>query len=178
MSSPSTGQERSLLRAEAQERRRLLDVVSYDLELDLRDGDSPDATTFGSRTTIVLESRGGTTFLDLKPARLVSVVLDGRPRDVEDLEGGRFPLDLDPGRHEVVVEARMRWRRDGEGLHRSVDAADGEVYVYGMSFMDAAPSIFACFDQPDLKAPYTVRVTAPERWSVTGNGAARHPGRH
>ena len=37
-----------------------------------------------------------------------------------------------------------------------VDPADGRSYVYGMSFMDAAPSVFACFDQPDLKAPYTL----------------------
>ena len=59
--------------------------------------------------------------------------------------------------NEVVVDATMRFRNDGEGLHRSVDPADGRHYVYGMSFMDAAPSIFACFDQPDLKAPYVPR---------------------
>src|SRR3546814_13908879 len=38
-----------------------------------------------------------------------------------------------------------------------------------MSFMDAAPSIFACFDQPDLKAPFTFHVTAPLDWTVIGN---------
>ena len=74
----------------------------------------------------------------------------------------------------------MRFRHDGEGLHRSVDPADGRSYVYGMSFMDAAPSIFACFDQPDLKAPYTLHVTAPADWTVIGNApgrAGRAPGR-
>src|SRR5690606_31825312 len=37
----------------------------------------------------------------------------------------------------------------------------------------------ACFDQPDLKAPFTVTVTAPEQWIVLGNGAAaqQSPGR-
>ena len=66
----------------------------------------------------------------------------------------------------------MPFRNDGEGLHRSVDPADGRHYVYGMSFMDAAPSIFACFDQPDLKAPYTFHVTAPTDWTVVGNAPA------
>src|SRR3546814_9727918 len=61
------------------------------------------------------------------------------------------------------------FRPDGEGLHRSVDPADGRAYVYGMSFMDAAPSIFACFDQPDLKAPFTFHVTAPLDWTVIVN---------
>jgi aminopeptidase N len=48
-----------------------------------------------------------------------------------------------------------------------------------MSFLDAGPRIFACFDQPDLKAPYRMKVTAPPEWLVLGNGAATQvsPGR-
>ena len=57
-----------------------------------------------------------------------------------------------------------------------MDPADGKHYVYGMSFMDAAPSIFACFDQPDLKAPYTFHVTAPADWAVIGNAPGRRTG--
>src|SRR4029453_8293790 len=43
----------------------------------------------------------------------------------------------------------------------------------------AGPRMFACFDQPDLKAPYTVAVSTPRHWTVVGNGAATHtrPGR-
>ena len=70
----------------------------------------------------------------------------------------------------------MPFRNDGEGLHRSVDPADGRAYVYGMSFMDAAPTVFACFDQPDLKAPYTMHVTAPADWLVVGNARAEEVG--
>ena len=66
----------------------------------------------------------------------------------------------------------MAYSHDGQGLHRSTDPADGEDYVYGHLFLDAAPTVFACFDQPDLKAPYTVAVTAPAEWTVLGNGAA------
>ena len=80
-----------------------------------------------------------------------------------------MPLHTAAGSNELVVDAVMRFRNDGEGLHRSIDPADGRSYVYGMSFMDAAPSIFACFDQPDLKAPYTLHVTAPADWTVIGN---------
>ncbi len=69
----------------------------------------------------------------------------------------------------------MPFRNDGEGLHRSVDPADGRHYVYGMSFMDAAPTIFACFDQPDLKAPYTFHVARRRDWIVIGNARGEHP---
>ena len=73
----------------------------------------------------------------------------------------------------------MAYSRDGQGLHRAVDPADGEHYVYGHLFLDAAPRVFACFDQPDLKAPYAVTVRAPQDWLVLGNGAATQvsPGR-
>ena len=124
-------------------------------------------------TTLRFSSRAGATFLDLKPVSLAALSLDGRPLDVDLLERGRFPLELTEGEHELVVEATMPFRNDGEGLHRSVDPADGKHYVYGMSFMDAAPTIFACFDQPDLKAPYTFHVRAPQDWVVIGNAPGR-----
>src|SRR4051812_11823364 len=41
-----------------------------------------------------------------------------------------------------------------------------------MSFLDAAPRFFACFDQPDLKAPVALTVHCPEDWTVAGNGPA------
>ncbi len=155
----------SLQRTEALARRDLLDLTSYDVALDL----ASDDETFGSVTTLRFTSRAGTTFLDLKPVSVTVVRLDGRPLDVGLLDRGRFPLELSEGEHELVVEATMPFRNDGEGLHRSVDPADGKHYVYGMSFMDAAPTIFACFDQPDLKAPYTLHVRAPRDWIVIGN---------
>ena len=159
----------SLQRTEALARRDLLDVTSYDVALDL----ASDDATFGSVTTLRFASRAGTTFLDLKPVSVAALRLDGRPLDVDLLERGRFPLELTEGEHELVVEATMPFRNDGEGLHRSVDPADGKHYVYGMSFMDAAPTIFACFDQPDLKAPYTFHVRAPLDWVVVGNAPGR-----
>jgi aminopeptidase N len=158
----------SLQRSEAVDRRALLDVDEYDVSLDL----AGDDQVFGSVTTIRFTSRGGPTFVDLKPAHVRSIRLNGGPVDPELLSRGRLPIETVEGPNELVVDAVMRFRNDGEGLHRSVDPADGRHYVYGMSFMDAAPSVFACFDQPDLKAPYTLHVRAPEDWVVVGNGRA------
>ena len=160
-----TSPTQSLQHTEARARHELLDVESYDVRLDL----ASDETTFGSVTTLRFTSRGGPTFVDLKPASVRSITLDGRPVDPDTLERGRLPIETSPGGHELVVDAVMPFRNDGEGLHRSVDPADGRHYVYGMSFMDAAPSIFACFDQPDLKAPYTFHVVVPRDWVVIGN---------
>ena len=163
---------RSLLRDEAVERSNLVAVTTYDVRLDL----TVDDGSFRSVTTIRFDSSGGATFADVKPLALHRATLDGAELDVATLAQGRLPLELSAGSHELVVDATMPFRNDGEGLHRSVDPADGKAYVYGMSFMDAAPTIFACFDQPDLKAPYTFEVVAPHDWLVVGNAPAEEEG--
>ena len=160
---PST--HASLRRSEAVARRALLRDLEYDVALDLAAGER----TFGSRTTIRFASGAGRTFAEVRPVELRSAYLDGERVDAGAWRDGRLALTLGAGEHELVVEALMPFRTDGEGLHRSVDPADGRHYVYGMSFLDAAPTVFACFDQPDLKAPYTFHVRAPEDWIVVGN---------
>ncbi|MFZ0160106.1 MAG: M1 family aminopeptidase, partial [Kineosporiaceae bacterium] len=164
----------SLGREEAVERAERVTVHGCLVDLDL----AGDTSTFGSRSSIRFHSDGRPTFLDVAPKALRAVRLNGTALDAGALDGARFPVHPDPGENELVVEAVMGYRTDGEGLHRAVDPADGRHYVYAMSFLDAAPSIFACFDQPDLKAPYTLTVRTPPDWVAIGNapGEQAEPG--
>ncbi|MGG5259043.1 aminopeptidase N [Phycicoccus avicenniae] len=161
----------SLTRAEAVTRAALLTVDAMEVDLDLDRG----AEEFGSRTTIRFScgEPGASTFVDVRPVTLHSATLNGRPLAVERLEDGRLPLPDLAAENVLEVDATMAFGHDGQGLHRSTDPADDEDYVYGHLFLDAAPRVFACFDQPDLKAPYSVGVSVPEHWSVVGNGAAQ-----
>jgi aminopeptidase N len=123
---------------------------------------------------------GGATFVDVAAHELRGAVLNGQPLDVgADLHGRRLTLVPHAGANELVVDAVMAYSHDGEGLHRHVDPADGLTYLYAMSFLDAAPRWFACFDQPDLKAPVSLDVRCPAGWTVAGNGPAAEqaPGR-
>jgi len=160
----------SLTRREALDRGRAITVTSYDLALDLRTG----PTVFGSVSTIRFTGHrpGGATFLDVRASEVHGITLNGRQLDPSCVVDGRLVLEDLADDNELVCTATMAYSRDGQGLHRSVDPADGEAYVYGHAFLDAAPRIFACFDQPDLKAPYSVRVSAPDGAAVLGNGAA------
>ncbi|WP_019062234.1 aminopeptidase N [Streptomyces prunicolor] len=166
-----------LTRDEAQTRARLLDVHRYTIELDLTTGED----TFDSRTVIAFTVRGdqaGTdTFVELKPAELRSVTLDGHPLDPEQLVENRLPLPgLTAGEHELRVDASMRYSRTGEGMHRFTDPTDGETYLYTQLFMEDVQRVFAAFDQPDLKAVFDLTVTAPEGWTVLANGITEHLG--
>ena len=167
----TTGLARNLTAAEARERAGLLDVASYDVHLVLDEGEH-----FESRTTVRFRSGAGRTFLELD-GELLEGDVDGTPLA---LQGNRLPLELEAGEHVATVVARCRTTSDGVGLVRSVDPADGAVYVYGQSFLDDAQRIFACFDQPDLKATFTLTVDAPESWVVRGNTTATSSagGRH
>ena len=160
----------SLTRAEARLRSELLTVERMEVDLDLDLG----GESFGSRTRITFRCAepGAATFLDVKPRELVSLTLNGAGVHVSRLDDGRVQLDDLAESNVLECEAVMAYSRDGQGLHRAVDPADGEAYVYGHLFLDAGPRVFACFDQPDLKAPYAVTVAAPEAWTVLGNGAA------
>jgi aminopeptidase N len=70
----------------------------------------------------------------------------------------------------VIVDARLRYVTDGEGLHTFTDPVDGERYVGGYLGIDITQRLFACFDQLDLKGPITLSVTADPEWTVLSNG--------
>ncbi|WP_326552427.1 aminopeptidase N [Micromonospora sp. NBC_01813] len=157
----------SLTRAEATERAATITVESYTIDLDLTVG----ATEFVSTSTIEFRATpGAATFVEVAPVTLLRVRLNDVDLDPATLDDKRIPLTGLAGRNTLTVEARMAYSNSGQGLHRFVDPADGETYLYAMSFLDDAPSIFGCFDQPDLKAPVRLRVTAPPQWTVAANG--------
>jgi aminopeptidase N len=166
----------SLRQDEAERRAALVRPLSTTVRLDLTGGPA----RFDSRTTLAFEAHAdGETFVDLTAAQVRAATLDGAPLELGGYQDGRLPLPVTAGSHELVVDAVMSYSHDGEGLVRHVDPADGAVYLYAMSFLDAAPRWFACFDQPDLKLPFTLDVRCPEGWTVAGNGpaVATDPGR-
>jgi aminopeptidase N len=158
----------NVTRAEAAERSQLISVDGYDVDLDL----IGSAETFASTTTIAFRSSeaGTSTWIDLIAPEVLSVNLNGHelvPDEVFD--GHRIRLDgLEP-ENVLIVRARCAFMRTGEGLHRFVDPVDDEVYLYTQFESADARRMYACFEQPDLKAPFTLHVRAPQHWVVVSN---------
>jgi aminopeptidase N len=162
---------RNLTRDEAGERAGLLDVASYDVHLDLRENDA--AFTSVTEVRFACRAPGASTFVELDGEAL-DVALNGRP--VGPAAGNRIPLTDLQTDNVLTVRAQCATSRSGEGLHRFVDPADGSTYLYAQSFLDDAQRIFACFDQPDLKAVFRLTVDAPPGWTVVANGRGRREG--
>jgi aminopeptidase N len=162
---------RSLTQTEAERRAALLAVERYDVAVDLTDLPTGPEVRCVSTVTFACREPGAATFVDCA-AEVVAATLNGVP--LEPAAEGRIALP-DLAEHNTLrVESIQANTTRGEGVHKAVDPADKEVYVW-MSFEpDAARYVWACFDQPDLKAPHAFTVTAPAQWTVTSNrGKAR-----
>ena len=148
----------NLTRKDAQERAELISNVRYDIAVDITGADE-----FTTVSTVNFDSKAGTTHFDLVAAGF-EATLDGE-------ETGR-ELSLSDGAHTLVVTSHDAYNRTGEGLHKFTDPVDGKDYLYTQFEPAMAMKVFAGFDQPDLKATYTVSVKAPERYTVILNEAA------
>ena len=159
----------NLTRDQAVERAALITVDSYRIELDLTDGER----TFRSTTTVEFDALAGAdTVVDIAADTIRGATLNGRELDVSGYdESTGIPLRGLEKRNVLVVDADCRYSNTGEGLHRFVDPVDDETYLYSQFETADAKRMFACFDQPDLKATFDLRVVAPKHWKVVSNAA-------
>ncbi|MCX5212918.1 aminopeptidase N [Kitasatospora sp. NBC_00240] len=163
---------KNLSREEAQQRAGILEVDGYRVHLDVTSATDPAAGTFRSSTTVRFRCSepGAATFVDLLAPAVRSVRLNGRElAPAEVFDGARIALDGLAAENVLEVEADCAYSRTGEGLHRFTDPADGETYLYTHYEPADARRVFADFEQPDLKAPFTFSVTAPAAWDVWSN---------
>jgi aminopeptidase N len=163
----------NLTREEARERAALITVTSYQVDLDLTGGalDAGEHSTFGSRSVVRFSCAvpGAGTFVNLTAAAVTGITLNGEPVTPGAFDGERIALAGLAAENVLVVDAHCAYSRSGDGLHRFADAVDGSVYLYSNLEPYGAHRIYACFDQPDLKASYELSVTAPADWQVVSN---------
>ena len=164
----------NLTRLEANLRSELLRVDSYEIALDLTTSEK----TFRSTTTVKFSANqvGSSTFIDAITAEVHSVELNGESLDVSVVsDGTRIQLDNLKAENELTVVSDAYYMNTGEGLHRFVDPADDEVYLYSQFEVPDSRRVFAVFEQPSLKARFQFTITAPARWKVVSNQATPTP---
>jgi len=165
-SSPSVRAENAFLaQADAKARSARVSNVAYVLAFELTGKE-----TFSGTSTISFDLKDKSTPLtiDLDKATITSLTVNGKT--VTPQYNNWFitvaAQDLVQGKNAVSVSYSRPHSTNGEGLHRMVDPVDGKVYTYSHFEPAAAHQMFALFDQPDLKATYTLTVTAPADWQV------------
>ncbi|WP_104092032.1 aminopeptidase N [Arthrobacter sp. GMC3] len=162
----------NLGRAEAATRKALLTVHHYDVRVDVSNAQNLDELGFSTQSVISFSATtpGASTFLDFIGLGVESVELNGTLLDVATVvDGARIHLPQLALENVVTVKATAAYSSSGEGLHRFVDPADQKVYTYTQYEPADARRVFANFEQPDLKAPFSFHVSAPAHWEVASN---------
>jgi aminopeptidase N len=157
----------NLSRAEAKERADHLYVHSYVVTLDV----TKDEEVFYSKSEVrfTCNRPGYSTFIDAVGRSVISATLNNRPVDTSNFDGESIFLSDLEGENLLVIEMQAEYSKSGEGLQRSVDPSDGEIYLYSQGETAHIRNMFACFDQPALKATFSLTVTTPGHWQAVSN---------
>ena len=157
----------NLSRTEAKDRAEHLYVNSYAVTLDVTKGEE----TFYSKSEVsfTCNKPGYATFIDAVGRSVISATLNGAAVDVSGFDGESIFITNLAADNVLVIELEAEYSKSGEGLQRSVDPADGEVYLYSQGETAHIRNMFACFDQPSLKATFTLTVTTPGHWEAVSN---------
>ena len=165
----------NLTRAVAEHRSATVELADHAIHLDLTGAPDSTQSTFTSTSTITLVSSESSVEIDLVAVGEPQVELDGERARATYADSRVRVEGLTPGReHTVTITAQCVYGHTGEGLHRYHDPEDGETYLYTHFEPTDARRVFACFDQPDLKAPFRISVSAPAGWLVRSNAEAEH----
>ncbi|MFC9873272.1 aminopeptidase N [Nocardia salmonicida] len=158
----------NLTRSETAARSAAVTVRDYRVDLDLSEATDQTRTGFATTTTVVFDAAVEQTWLDFIGLAVESVTVNGAEVAVE-YDGARLTVGGLTETNIVVVRGTGAYSRSGEGLHRFLDPVDGLTYLYTQYEPADARRVFACFEQPDMKAPFTFAVTAPADWQVVSN---------
>ena len=161
----------NLSRAEAFERSSILKVDNYNVTIDVTKGED----TFYAKSVVKFKcsSPGASTFIDAVGKKLISASLNGVSITDQKFSGQSLQLDDLKSENELVVEVEAVYSKTGEGLQRSIDPVDNEVYLYSQGETAFIRNMYPCFDQPDLKATFDFTVIAPSHWQVISNNPVK-----
>src|SRR4029077_10733062 len=122
--------------------------------------------TFATNTLVKFKCvrPGASTFIEFIGPAVSKIELNGKPISGSAFDGGRIQLDHLAADNTLTVSGTASYMHDGSGLHWFKDPTDERVYLHSQFATNDAHRVFACFDQPDLKATYDLSVKAPSDW--------------
>lgn len=158
--------EKGVSRALAVYRKSVVSAVRYQLELEVPQLSIQPVRAY-EQVSFMLSAARLPLQLDFKedPAKILTLTLNGHVL-VPDLRQEHLVLPaelLKKGQNQVTIHFIA-----GNGaLNRSAD------YLYTLFVPDRARTVFPCFDQPDLKAIYTLTLHLPAGWKALANAGLK-----
>jgi aminopeptidase N len=158
---PEPGVSRALAIARAARVSNLHYQLSFTL--------SEHASTVAGAEKLTFESKSaGDLPIDYRDGSLQSATLNGHPISTE-LLNGHLNLPAISGLNTLELRFTSDAAPAGKAITRYDDKDDGSEYFYTLFVPMDASMAFPCFDQPDLKARFTLSVEHPPSWTVIAN---------
>lgn len=160
-------QSESLSAEYAQMRANQVSNVNYKMSFDIGN----QSQQFSGKTEIhfdLIKDNKNNLTIDFEEGKINELLVNGKPASF-DYQKWFIAIpasELSEGRNVVTIDYTRDYSTDGSGFHRFVDPENQEVYLYTDFQPYDANRLFPHFDQPDLKATYTIDVTAPSHWQV------------
>lgn len=149
-------QEAGVSRELAQERKTLFKDLRYDLCFEIPE--QKDQNVYGNETINFILEEVQDVVLDFRenPANVLAVTVNGKKIEaVADQEHIFMPAkEFRKGENKVEIA----FISGNQSLNRNDD------YLYTLLVPDRARTLFPCFDQPDLKARFTLELLLPADW--------------
>ncbi|MEP7337036.1 MAG: M1 family aminopeptidase [Acidobacteriota bacterium] len=163
----------------ARHRAARISDVRYRLSLEI----TPGAPHFKGREEITLKlaDTGAPVIVDFRDLDSTGKVIEGTIRNlavngqlVSDAQqtGGHIVLParyFKAGENIVTLDFESGVATAGRPVIRYNDRDDGSEYIYTLFVPMDASLAFPCFDQPDLKARFTLTLATPENWIAVSN---------
>src|ERR1700722_16611171 len=163
----ATPTEPGISRDLAMARAARLSNIRYRLSFTLKEHESAVAGT----ETLTFESKtAGDLPIDYRDGVIQSVTLNGHAIG-KGLENGHLNVPAIAGHNTLTFAFVSNAAPAGKAITRYEDQDDGNEYVYTLFVPMDASMAFPCFDQPDLKAKFTLDLEHPAGWSAIGNTA-------
>jgi aminopeptidase N len=167
MAAMATPAEPGVSHALAIARAARLSHIHYRLSFTLKEHEQAVSGT----ETVTFESKStGDLAIDYRDGILHSAMLNGRAIPTE-LVYGHLNLSVIAGQNTLALTFTSNAAPAGKSITRYEDKDDGNEYFYTLFVPMDASMAFPCFDQPDLKARFTLDIQHPDGWSVIGNTA-------
>jgi aminopeptidase N len=145
----------------AEHRKTTLSEVAYSLAFSIPE--EKDQPLTGTAHITFTMAKSGELILDFRgdEKSITRVDLDGAAREYRQENGHIVVKGVAKGVHEVEID----FISGNQGLNRQED------YLYTLFVPDKASTAFPCFDQPNIKATYTLQLEVPSNWEAVANGA-------
>ncbi|MBK8978971.1 MAG: ERAP1-like C-terminal domain-containing protein [Planctomycetes bacterium] len=169
---PEPGISRDL----AEDRARRVGDVHYRLDIEIAEGAPQISGRLQMSFDLEADDASRTDLaIDFAGDSLSEVLVNGMARVVplrQVADHLVLPAELlGRGRNTFEATFRSTVAASGTPVTRYRDESDGSEYVYTLLVPADAHRLFPCFDQPDLRARFTLTLTVPGGWSAVGNAA-------